>query len=56
VEVEMKASALDLRYRMSEISKALDRRESVSLPAGQGSRLEDLPAVSGMIPEEPGVA
>jgi antitoxin (DNA-binding transcriptional repressor) of toxin-antitoxin stability system len=27
----MKASALDLRYRMSEVLKALERRESVSL-------------------------
>jgi len=27
----MKASALDLRYRMNEVLKALDRRERVSL-------------------------
>lgn len=27
----MKASVLDLRYRMSEVLKALDRRERVSL-------------------------
>jgi len=27
----MKASALDLRYRMSEVLKALERRENVSL-------------------------
>jgi len=27
----MKASALDLRYRMSEVLKALERRERVSL-------------------------
>ena len=27
----MKASALDLRYRMNEVLKALERRESVSL-------------------------
>ena len=27
----MKASALDLRYRMSEVLEALERRESVSL-------------------------
>lgn len=27
----MKASVLDLRYRMSEVLKALDRRESISV-------------------------
>lgn len=31
MEAEMKASVLDLRYRMSEVLKALDRRERVSL-------------------------
>lgn len=45
----MKASVLDLRYRMSEVLKALDRRERVSLLYHGKVKGEIVPAAKGQV-------
>lgn len=45
----MKASVLDLRYRMSEVLKALDRRECVSLFYHGKVKGEIVPAAKGQV-------
>src|SRR3990172_6574839 len=45
----MKASVLDLRYRMSEVLKALDRRERVSLYYHGKIKCEIVPAAEEQV-------
>ena len=45
----MKASVLDMRYRMSEVLKALDRRERVSLLYHGKIKAEIVPVAGGKV-------